>query len=92
VIIQSNSTATFLCINRQTTSKSPLTFSLSKNISSDLVKISVKTINQTCIRAQLRSRNYLGMFHLLCYVQGERSRGNLADVYVKGKKSQINSI
>ncbi len=51
------------------------------------MKISTTLLNETTMRIQLESNNYVGNFHLLCYSHGEQSKGIYADVIVKGKKN-----
>jgi hypothetical protein len=35
---------------------------------------------------QLESNNYIGTFYLFCFSNGELSKGNRAEVIVKGKE------
>jgi len=53
------------------------------------MKISTELLNETTMRIQLESNNYVGIFHLLCYSHGEQSKGIYADVIVKGKKNKV---
>lgn len=85
VIINSTSTTNFTCVNHRS-NESPLEVKLSKIISSDEIKLSTNVLNQTTIHIQLESINYVGIFHLLCFSNGEPSNGTRADIIVKGKE------
>jgi hypothetical protein len=84
-VINSTSITDFICINRQSNDL-PLEVNITKQISSDQIKISTNILNKTTIHIQLQSKNYVGIFHLLCFVNGEQSKGTRADIIVKGKE------
>lgn len=81
VVVNSISTTDILCTNHQPDDL-PLMISLSKNISIKQLKISRYQLNKTTIRIRLRFKNYLGMFHLFCYVKNKKNHGARADVVV----------
>jgi hypothetical protein len=85
VIINSTSTVNFTCSNYEL-NDSPLEVNLSKIIPSNEIKLSTKILNKTTIHIGLESINYVGIFHLLCYSNGQPSKGTRADVIVKGKE------
>lgn len=85
VIMDSTSTADFTCVNHESNDKR-LESGLSKPIASNLIKITEHVLNKTAINIQLEAKNYVGIFHLLCYTSGEKAKGTRADVIVKGKK------
>ncbi|CAF3724536.1 unnamed protein product [Rotaria sordida] len=82
VIIDSISTINFTCINHESNDK-PLKTSLSKIISSNEIEINTNILNKTAINIQLEAKNYVGIFHLLCYSNGEKASGTRTDVIVK---------
>ncbi len=88
VVINSTSITNFTCINHQQNDL-PLEISLTKTIPSEQIKISSNILNKTAIHIQLESKNYVGIFHLLCFSKGEQSKGTRADVIVKGKETTL---
>jgi hypothetical protein len=87
-VINSTSITNFTCINHQQNDL-PLEISLTKTIPSEQIKISSNILNKTAIHIQLESKNYVGIFHLLCFSKGEQSKGTRADVIVKGKETTL---
>lgn len=85
VIIKQTGTTNFTCFNHRP-SDSPLEVNLSKVIPTNEIQLFTSILNQTAIHIQLESKNYVGVFHLLCYSKGEQSKGNRADVIVTGKE------
>ncbi|CAF3576438.1 unnamed protein product [Adineta steineri] len=86
VILNSTSTVNFTCFNYQTNNSS-LEASLSKNISSNEIKLFTNPLNTTAIHIRLESTNYVGIFYLLCYSNGEQSKGTRADIIVVDEKN-----
>ena len=83
--MNSTSSIDFICIKHQSNDL-PLVVNLSKIIPSDQIKISTNILNKTTLHIQLKSNNYVGIFHLLCYSKGEKTKGTRSDVIVKGKR------
>lgn len=84
VILNSTSISNFLCINHEPDDL-PLIISLSKNISEDQVKITRYQLNKTTINIRIQLKNYLGIFHLLCYSKNKKHQGTRADVIARSK-------
>ncbi|CAF5114439.1 unnamed protein product, partial [Rotaria sp. Silwood1] len=87
-VIDSTSTTNFNCTNYESNEK-PLKVNLSKIISSNEIKITTNKLNKNTINIRLEAKNYVGIFHLLCYVNGEQTKGTRADVIVKGKATTL---
>ena len=84
-IIKQTSTTNFTCFNHQP-SDQPLEVNLSKVIPTNEIQLFTNILNQSAVHIRLESRNYVGVFHLLCYSKGEQSKGNRADIIVTGKE------
>ncbi|CAF4744764.1 unnamed protein product, partial [Rotaria sp. Silwood2] len=82
IVINSTSTINFTCIKHESNDK-PLEVNLSKIIPSTEIKITTNILNKTAINIQLEAKNYVGIFHLLCYINGEKSKGTRSDVIVR---------
>ncbi|CAF4650162.1 unnamed protein product [Rotaria socialis] len=82
VVIDSTSSTNFICVDHESHHK-PLTVNLSKIIPPSEMKITTNQLNKTAINIQLEMKNYVGIFHLLCYNDGEKSKGTRADIIVK---------
>ncbi|CAF0803811.1 unnamed protein product [Adineta ricciae] len=80
-IINHTSTTNFTCFNHRP-SDSPLEVNLSKVIPTNEIQLFTSILNQSAIHIRLESRNYVGVFHLLCYAKGEQSKGIRADIIV----------
>jgi hypothetical protein len=82
-VLNSTSNVDFLCINHQSDGL-PLNISLSKKISNNQLNISINQLNTTTIHIRLQLRNYVGIFHLLCFTSDKQNNGTRAEVIVKG--------
>ncbi len=91
VILNSNSTKDLFCINHESDDL-PLMISLSKNISKDQLETSRYQINKTTIRIRIKAKNYVGIFHLFCYLKNKKEQGTRADIIVKGKSNVFNQF
>ncbi|CAM4811007.1 unnamed protein product [Rotaria magnacalcarata] len=81
-VIDSTSSTNFTCVDHELHNK-PLAVNLSKIIPPSEIKITTNQLNKTAINIQLEMKNYVGIFHLLCYNDGEKSKGTRADIIVK---------
>ncbi|CAF4944463.1 unnamed protein product [Rotaria sp. Silwood1] len=90
-VIDSTSTTNFNCTNYESNEK-PLKVNLSKIISSNEIKITTNILNKNTINIRLEAKNYVGIFHLLCYVNGEQTKGTRADVIVKAAPGVLQLI
>ncbi|CAF2574445.1 unnamed protein product [Rotaria sp. Silwood2] len=91
IVINSTSTINFTCIKHESNDK-PLEVNLSKIIPSTEIKITTNILNKTAINIQLEAKNYVGIFHLLCYINGEKSKGTRSDVIVRAAPGVLQLI
>jgi len=80
-----SSVVDFFCINRQSDDNIQFVIHISKNISKNQLKISRHQINRTLLHIRLRFRNYIGLFHLYCYLKDQKDHGTRADVIARSK-------
>jgi hypothetical protein len=89
IVNSSSSIVQFLCINHESDDL-PLMIELSKNISSDQIKLFRYQLNKTMIDIRIQLKNYLGIFQLICYSKNSKTKGISADVIVTSKSNLNN--